>query len=236
MRSGSGYFYIGTGGNQVKMSWWNANQLRNWGDFINDGHISFSTPSRQVQWNNGYAITDISGGLQVTSNGQIASANHVVPGGSMGLDQGRSTVEVSTYTHTYLAGSAYIVLDCSATSYATRSALKYKGNISTIDSDECLKLILDPQVEPVRYKSVNTNIHAEFAEANRPPDSSYPNPDRIGFIAEQLDLVVPEAVCYSTDDDTPDGISYAELTAILWGAVRNLNARIEQLEQPKIAA
>jgi hypothetical protein len=191
----------------------------NWGGYIDftvgtDGHMTVTSP-----WGNG-----------------INCANFVVPGGSMGLDQGRNNVEVSTYTHTYAAGSMYIVLDCSATSYATRSALKYKGNISTIDSDECLKLILDPQVEPVRYKSVNTNIHSEFAEANRPPDSSYPNPDRIGFIAEQLDLVVPEAVCYSTDDDTPDGISYAELTAILWGAVRNLNARIEQLEQPKIAA
>jgi len=59
------------------------------------------------------------------------------------------------------------------------------------------------------------------------------NPDfrlyRVGFIAEEMDEVVPEVVTYDRSG-APDGIDYGKLTAVLVSGLQELTIRVEQLE------
>jgi hypothetical protein len=45
-----------------------------------------------------------------------------------------------------------------------------------------------------------------------------------------MQYVVPEAVTFDTSTGEASGINYGVLTAVLWGAVRQLNARVQVLE------
>jgi len=170
------------------------------------------------------------GGLLVSSldvvNGWWNANRYNILGNPCGVALGRISNEVQTYTHTYNGGSHYVVLDSSATSYTTRSASKYKTNINEMEDGDCLKRIIDPTVCIYSYEHV---IPQEFESAHndRPPDSSKPNISRIGFLAEEMDKVVPESVAYHTEDGTPDGIAYAELVSLVWGAIRALNTRMD---------
>ena len=48
--------------------------------------------------------------------------------------------------------------------------------------------------------------------------------ESIGFMVEDVATVLPDFVIRD-EDDTPVGYNPQELTAILWGALRDLNAR-----------
>jgi hypothetical protein len=77
----------------------------------------------------------------------------------------------------------------------------------------------------------DSDLLARVADA-RLPVSSYIWPDderrNIGFIADDIALVLPEAVVRD-DNGEPSGYNAQELTAMLWGAVRALNGRVDQL-------
>jgi hypothetical protein len=77
----------------------------------------------------------------------------------------------------------------------------------------------------------DSDLLARVADA-RLPVSSYLWPDderrNIGFIADDIALVLPEAVVRD-DNGEPSGYNAQELTAMLWGAVRALNGRVDQL-------
>lgn len=146
-------------------------------------------------------------------------------GQACGIRVGRNNVELQVITHFYAAGSEYVVLDSSATSYTTRSAAKYKANIAPISDADCLSRILNPKVQPISF-DVDYNDAQKEAHGTRPPGGNIPNPSRIGFTAEQMHEVVPECIAYHTDDGSPDGIAYAELTALLWGAIREIDRRL----------
>lgn len=49
-----------------------------------------------------------------------------------------------------------------------------------------------------------------------------------GFIAQEVEPVIPEAV--SPLDETRKGVDHNQLVAVLWQAVRELTARVEELE------
>jgi len=51
----------------------------------------------------------------------------------------------------------------------------------------------------------------------------------LGFGAEDMDQVIPEVVYHDLEGQA-GGINYGALVAVLWDAVRTLNARIETLE------
>ena len=61
-------------------------------------------------------------------------------------------------------------------------------------------------------------------------------PSRIGFIAQDLEAVIPEEWTNLVGESTKDagqlikGLDYARLTAILWSVCKNLDARVKQLE------
>lgn len=54
--------------------------------------------------------------------------------------------------------------------------------------------------------------------------------DQVGFIADELALVFPDAVKFDQDTRTPLGIDIVALLAFLWEAVNELLGRVEALE------
>ncbi|MCR4274730.1 MAG: right-handed parallel beta-helix repeat-containing protein [Candidatus Campbellbacteria bacterium] len=56
------------------------------------------------------------------------------------------------------------------------------------------------------------------------------NPDispRIGFIAEDVAIIIPEVVSYEDDGVTPQGVDYNKLTALLAKAIQELSAKVD---------
>lgn len=174
-----------------------------------------------------YVDCQIGSAWQLNVSQPISSPGFFVAAapGSMQFNQGRNTSEVQLFIHAYDYGSMYIGLDCSATSYATRSSEKYKSNLATVQDGAALARVLDPRVSVYSFDYVIPESHKE-ADASRPDESSRSNPSRIGFLAEEMHLVVPEALAYTVGTGEPDGIAYGELTSLLWGAVRALSERM----------
>lgn len=61
----------------------------------------------------------------------------------------------------------------------------------------------------------------------------------VGFVAEELEPIVPEAVFYRQDEDgeiRPSGLDHMALIALLWEEVNDLEARLESVEKvPAVA-
>src|SRR3990167_1358744 len=106
---------------------------------------------------------------------------------------------------------------------ASTSSLRFKENIEalTYGLDDVLKL------HPVFFTYKESYARKE-EDRNK----------RVGLIAEEMSLVMPELTFYEEDDGTtPRGIHYENLTAVLasaiqemWGTVTGNTARIEALE------
>jgi hypothetical protein len=219
---------------------WLLNGDTNRGIYMDNAEMRFvSYPGKFRYWRSnwgGYGDWDLDASGDMTYStpygigGMLYVRRYVLRTFNAGLDGGRSGNEASTYTHTYNAGSHYVVLDSSATSYITRSSKRYKSNVNDFSEEECLARILNPTVKMYSYEHIIEPQHRE-AHDNRPPDSANPNPSRIGFIAEEMINVVPEACATNTSTGEAEGIAYSELVTLVWGAVRQLNARIDKLEQ-----
>lgn len=94
-----------------------------------------------------------------------------------------------------------------AGSLTQSSDVRLKKNISTLDSG----LALVNQLRGVSYN---------WKEKGRPEN-------KIGFIAQEVEAILPELV--STNKDGFKSVSYAEMTAVLVEAVKELNAKVEKL-------
>jgi hypothetical protein len=100
------------------------------------------------------------------------------------------------------------------------SALKSKTNIEPLQDG--LRLVLDQRVRPLR-----------FAHPGIEPRDGLPgvaDKPSMGFGAEEMLDLIPEVVSLDPDTGEPHGINYGALVAVLWDAVRTLNARLEKLE------
>jgi hypothetical protein len=93
--------------------------------------------------------------------------------------------------------------------FRSTSSLKYKTDV--VDYDKGLAEVL--QIQPKYYKATNNGDHV-FA----------------GLIAEQLHAIgLSEFVQYAPDE-SPDAISYGNMTALLIKAIQELNAKVTALE------
>lgn len=89
------------------------------------------------------------------------------------------------------------------------SSLKYKKNV--LDYDKGLDVI--KQIRPVYYNGINDG-NTQFA----------------GFIAEEIhNLGLSEFVQYA-DDNTPDALAYANMTALLTKGIQQLDTRLTNVE------
>ena len=112
--------------------------------------------------------------------------------------------------HLYFANGANQAYLSSSGNWTNASDIAYKKDIEDITYGiDTVK-----QLKPRKYKLKGNN-----------------NND-IGFIAQELELVVPEVV---SGDDGSKGVSYGNLTATLTKALQELIAKVEKLEEDNIA-
>jgi len=123
----------------------------------------------------------------------------------------------------------------------TASSIEIKTNVLELDSAESLAIILDPRMRPVEFQYVNPSAKpkhnkADDAEPNpNAPDIIWPD-EKLGFIAEEVSQVVPQAAGKIEGTDFGIHLSVEMLVPVLWSAVRELDARIKRLEPTTIAA
>jgi hypothetical protein len=105
---------------------------------------------------------------------------------------------------------------CHAAAFTVESTIKSKHDLQPFNQQTALAQVLDERATPLAF-SYNAT------------------PGRhLGFVAEDMAQVVPEVV---TRDETgdPQGIHYGGLVPVLWSALREVTARLEDVER-KLAA
>jgi hypothetical protein len=90
------------------------------------------------------------------------------------------------------------------------SSLRYKRSIVNLSG--ALETIM--QLQGVSYKLKDSDVK------------------EIGFIAEQIEQVLPEAVIYK--DGKPDSVAYSRITAILVEALKEQQRQINELKEKLI--
>ena len=98
------------------------------------------------------------------------------------------------------------------------SDLSAKTNIAPVSG--ALKTVL--ALKPVTYQWIDQSMRNRGVRATS-------NPKEIGFIAQDLEKVIPDVVAIGEDDKRL--VNYQAIIPILTGAIQELNARIEALEQ-----
>lgn len=111
-------------------------------------------------------------------------------------------------------------LTVSGTSWTTNNAwagsdIRWKQNIVPLQSS--LDKVM--QLKPVNFDW----------RANEFPDLHFSNGTQIGFIAQDVEKVIPEVV--TTDNNGYKGISYERITPVLTGAIQELKKENEQLKK-----
>lgn len=97
--------------------------------------------------------------------------------------------------------------DAIANAWLTNSDIKLKENIASLS---------DSLVKTISLRGVNFNLKGGSKK-------------QIGFIAQDVENILPEAVY--TDSDGYKSIAYDRLTAVLAEAVKELNQKVEKLEE-----
>lgn len=97
----------------------------------------------------------------------------------------------------------------------TPSSLRFKKYAETIQSAQALDIVVG--LQPKRYR---------FKESIGMDHRSH-----IGFLAEEVAAKSPELVEYEADGTTPRAVKYQEIIPLLVGAVRDLKAANDNLQQ-----
>ena len=191
--------------------------------------VACHIPSGQVTKNIAMTITELRRGMTFydkssdalyafsgqTDSGSDAinkmwSNSFVVSNSSDSTNYNYREIYLSGNQHLYFANGAnqaYLHLNGS---WQNASDLAYKKDIEDITYGiDTVK-----QLKPRKYKHKGTND------------------DDIGFIAQELESVIPEIV---GGDEGNKGISYGNLTSVLTKAIQELTTKVEKLEQENIA-
>ena len=121
----------------------------------------------------------------------------------LGNSGGNTTVchTTSTGNITYVSGAC------------TVSSQRYKNSITSLSSAENLALV--KQLRPVSFV-----YNADFTDDQT---------THLGFIAEEVSQLDPRLVSFESDGVTPRSVQYENMTAVLAGAVQELDAKFEDL-------
>lgn len=93
-------------------------------------------------------------------------------------------------------------------------------------SDQAFKTNLDTISNPLeKIKHIN-GVYFEFDTLNY-PNYNFPTGKQVGFIAQNIDTILPEAV---SNNGAPLSLDYAKITPLLLEAVKALNKKVEALE------
>lgn len=208
------------------------------------GLTQFNNAGTQPTWrylatvgpNNGYYFdfTLNSPAVGMTAFGgnanKIAALQFVISNSSFAyMALGRSASEIGANVHFYSQGNIYAVSDVSGATITNRSSRKIKEGIVPLDSNSLIARIRDSRVNPVGFRWNWEEMKKRQQLEPLPPHSLVPRNSHLGFIAEEMEHVVPEAVSWDSTTGEASGINYGILTAVLWGAVRNLDDRLTAL-------
>lgn len=116
-----------------------------------------------------------------------------------------------TYAST-TGSAANVYIDSNDYFYRSTSSRKYKKNIVSLPDHSAYSIV--EGLNPVEFEST--------AIADK-------GTQRVGFIAEEVDLVDSRFV-NRNDDDEPEGVEYAHIVAPLVSVIKDLIARVDQLE------
>ena len=164
------------------------------------------TSGSNIFGNDANDIQQITGSL-FQSGSSVTTGSSVITGslnvvGDLLVDGAPLSVDPFPYTGSAeISGSLTVVGTITET-----SAKRYKENILTLDNQ--LNNIL--QLNPVEYNWINGGSHD------------------IGLIAEEVNEIYPDLVQKKGDEIV--GIQYSRLTSVLISAVKELTARVEELE------
>ena len=190
--------------------------------------VACHVPSGKTNKNIVCTITELRRGMQFynKSSDALYSFSGQTDSGSDGINQtwaANFTVtndqDSTTYNYReiYLSGNQHLYFNNGNNqaylhlngSWQNASDLAYKKDIEDITYGiDTVK-----QLKPRKYKHKGTND------------------DDIGFIAQELETVIPEIV---GGDEGSKGVSYGNLTAVLTKAIQELTTKIETLEQENI--
>jgi hypothetical protein len=117
-----------------------------------------------------------------------------------------------------------------------------KQNIVELDPTASLAQVMDTRMRPVQFEYIEplppaTTLAAPAARGKDAgeltPEDAVPvtwTDERLGFIAEEVALVIPSAVGIIEGTSTAHGLITEALIPVLWGAMRALNDRVTALE------
>ncbi|HEY1248378.1 MAG TPA: hypothetical protein VGE97_05285, partial [Nitrososphaera sp.] len=117
----------------------------------------------------------------------------------------------------------------------TASSFTVKTNITELDSNNCLAQVLDSRMRPVKFEYITPlapsfeNVPSENLIGKSVRSVEWTD-EKLGFIAEEVAVVVPEAAGIIEGTDVAHGLTIESLIPILWGAIRELDARVKRLE------
>ncbi|RYU96067.1 tail fiber domain-containing protein [Emticicia agri] len=134
--------------------------------------------------------------------------------GKVGINRTMPNIDARTEA-LQVQGAGYFSGAICATAYNCASDLRYKKNITPLQSS---------LINILRLRGVNYDWRIqEF------PDKEFTNQRQTGFIAQELELVYPEMV--TTDEKGFKSVDYARLTPVLVEAMKELNEKILALEK-----
>lgn len=101
-----------------------------------------------------------------------------------------------------------------AANFQVQSDIRAKNEISTVPDEDCIRRIRVPGIPIITWSSLS-------------PMPSSPSGLDIGFAAQDMESAVPEAV--AIDASGSYFLAYGNLTAVLWGALRALDAQVQSI-------
>jgi hypothetical protein len=188
-----------------------------------DYHAVYCGPNGLLFTNNANTVRigtlTNAGALTLASNLTVTGGNVYVVNSSTALVSDSANLllyatagSVFTRANSIYAQSpagAYVPIYASA--FSVQSTRKSKQDLVPLNQRAALAQVLDERVAPLTFRYTT-------------------DPTRhVGFVAEDMLRVVPEVVTLDDMGD-PQGIHYGALVPILWGAVRELSARLAVLE------
>ncbi|MFA6233052.1 MAG: tail fiber domain-containing protein [Bacteroidota bacterium] len=160
--------------------------------------------------------TSASGRIIQANNGSSTVRFFVESGGNVGIGVDDATQDLDVLNNARFRGVG-------SQAYSAPLNLTSTGILTTATSDARLKTDIRPlgaSLEKIlRLQGVRYNWKSD-------PDGA----DRIGFIAQEVEEVIPEVV-YTNPVDGYKGLNYAELTAVLTEAMKEQQVLIDALRQ-----
>jgi hypothetical protein len=187
-----------------------GNNVAHWDEY---GSWQFRSSSHSLA--NAMSL-DANGNMSINGTLQLAGSNNLVYFNAantcyiQGLGNAmRYATPAAGNVHSFEGPGGVQLAPLNASAFNVASSRRFKDSLVPLESP--LSKVLDTRATPYSY----------VLTAESKPD--------IGFTAEDMVSVVPEAVWHN-DAGEPYAINYSALVPVLWGAVRELSARLQALE------